>query len=183
MGSGPECPYGCSSRLSAPFGWVGGVCMKPSGGKTALHTNHYCSSVAATQPLIYSTALFGRDVDTQSDTHTYTHTHLQKHISLCIRMVGRKLLRNTVVWGGMCCCFWVGQCLQINTHNSSWLKSVFSIKFSHLIPVYSFDIGEDCQVSLNMTEKCCFSDTQIPTQYLSGELFMTATPPKLYVAY
>lgn len=92
MGSGPECPSGCSSRLGVVFRWVGGVCMKPSGGKTALHTNHYCSSVAATQPLIYSTAWLGWDVDTHMLAETYLIIHqdcreeiIEKHCCLWAR--------------------------------------------------------------------------------------------------
>lgn len=64
-----DCPLWLQLLLQCGVwvGLLGVVCMKPSGGKIALHTNHYCSSVTATQPLIYSAALLNRDMDMQPD--------------------------------------------------------------------------------------------------------------------
>lgn len=86
-----------------------GLCMKPSEGKTALHTNHYCSSVAAIQPLIYSTAWFGWVVDTQADTHTHTPRNIPHYTS---GLPGRQ-------WETLLC----GEgCVVVNT--SSWIHTI-----------------------------------------------------------
>lgn len=86
-------------RLQLPLqcgvwvGLLGVVCMKPSGGKAALHTNHYCSSATATQPLIYSAALLNRDMDMKADPSARR--------SVVSRYARMKSLRNAVVWVAM----------------------------------------------------------------------------------
>lgn len=74
MGSGPECPSGRSSRLGVVFGWVGGVCMKPTGGKVC--TEH--KSLLLISCCHSATYLLNSLAETW--THRQTHTLIETYL-------------------------------------------------------------------------------------------------------
>lgn len=100
-----------------------GVRMLPAvhkllrGEKTAVHTNHYCSSAAATQPLIYSTAWFGWVEASPAHTHTL----------LIIQPDSRGGVRANVVAVVVICA--QVNVFEPNTLDSSPLQSVFCTRF------------------------------------------------------
>ncbi len=175
MGSGPECPHGCSSRLSVAFAGLVGCAWNPQGKR--LH----CTQIITAHQLLPLSHLFTQQLClAEMRKHSQTRTHTYRNISHYASGLQGRNDRETLLFEEGCaavCEHWVGQFLQLNIHNSSSRQSVFVRKFSHVVSGCSFHLEED------MTEECCFSDTQIPNQYLSSELFMTAIPRKLYVAY
>ena len=97
-----------------------------------------CTQIITAHQLLPLSHLFTQELGL---AETWTHV-LCRNVpyTLYMKIVGWKSLRNTAVCV-VVCERRLGQYLEPNTHNSSQLQSVFSIKFSQPISACSFHIG------------------------------------------